>query len=127
MNIRPLVIDDNARAEARRVLDYATSHPYQVGNPTPGDNPCYTAHFNTYRAVFTYTHVGRKVYRHLTVSVPSEKYPSPIAAYSIAVLFGFIGWNGTSYGMPDGWQGVVNEKDHCIVLAQEIFESGNMH
>jgi len=70
--------------------------------------------------VFTHTRVGHKVYRHLTVSVPSEKFPNPIAAYSIAEMFGFVGWDGTSYGMPDGWQGATNQEEHCIVLAQEI-------
>jgi len=37
--IRALVIDETARAQARRVLDHAKAHPYQPGDPKTDQEP----------------------------------------------------------------------------------------
>lgn len=118
--MRPLVVDAAAKATAARVLAYAEAHPYRPGGPVPGDDPNFVARFGTYRAVFTFTHSNGFVYRHLSVSVPSAKYPNPAAAFMIASLFGFTGWDERTIDRaPPGWIMDVNKAEHCIVLAQE--------
>ena len=119
--MRPLIIDDKAKTEANRVIAYAMDHPYHPGQPVPGDNPNFVAQLGTYRCVFTFTHISGKVFRHLSISVPSEKYSNPIAAFMIADLFGFTGWNEQMGGqIPKSWFGQVNEEEHAVVLAQEV-------
>lgn len=124
MKLRPLVIDDRARAEAQRVLDYAGRHHYTpYRDPVPGDNPAFVAHFGTYRAVFTYTRSQGGVWRHLSISIPAprNKYPNPAAAFTIAELFGFTGWDQRTLDrLPHGWIGNTNEQEHSIVLAQAV-------
>lgn len=118
--IRPLIINDEARATAARVVAYAQAHPYRPGDPVPGDDSNFVANFDTYRAVFTFTHSDGHIYRHLSISVPSLKFANPAAAFMIAGLFGFIGWDERTIDRaPDGWMIDVNEAEHCIVLAQE--------
>ena len=117
---RPLIIDDAARAKAASVLAYAEAHPYHSGDPIPGDDPNLVAEFDTYRAVFTFTHSGGAIYRHLSLSVPGTKYANPAAAFAIASLFGFTGWDEHTIDLiPEGWLMDVNEAEHCVVLAQE--------
>ena len=119
MKLRPLIIDDAAKATAARVLAYAENHPYRSGQPTPGDNPNFVAEFGTYRAVFTFTHADGLIYRHLSISVPGTKFPNPAAAFMIATLFGFTGWDErTIHRPPEGWLMDINDSDHCVVLAQ---------
>ena len=119
---RPLIIDDAAKAKVAKVVAYAMDHPYRPGDPTPGDNPNFVVMLDTYRCVFTFTRMAdEKVYRHLSISVPSAKYPHPIAAFTIADLFGFTGYDLQAAPMRpgDGWIMQVNENEHCIALAQE--------
>jgi hypothetical protein len=111
--MRPLIIDDAARAEAARVLAYAKANPYRTGDPVPGDDPRFVAYFGTYRAVFTYTHSDGLIFRHLTISVPSDKYPNVIAAFAIADLFGFT-------GHAESWSIDVNKAEHCVVVVQPV-------
>lgn len=118
--MRALLIDEHAKAAVKKVLDYAAAHPYYLpaAGIVPGDDPRYVAHLSSYHCVFTFTNVHGEVWRHLTISVPSENYPNPIAAYTIAELFGFTGWDQKSADPPTGWQIAVNKDEHCIVLAQ---------
>lgn len=84
--IRPLVIDDAARAEAQRIIEFAEHHPYIPGltNP-PGLNPSHVGQLNEYRVVFSITHNACLRFRHISISVPVKgKYPNPIAAFMIA-------------------------------------------
>lgn len=128
--MRPLVIDDVARAKVQRVLDHAQKREawYEViygrsQQSTPGDDSRYSTHLGTYRCVFTYTldAVHGQLFRHLSISVPSEKYPHVAAVLAIAELFGFTGWDGRRIDrLPEGWIGSVDERQHCIVIAQEL-------
>ncbi len=119
--IRPLILDEEAKAKAAAVMAYAEAHPYR---PAPGlipagDNPRFVANFAYgYRAVFTYTH-SERVWRHLSVSAPNGKYLNPIAVFMIARLFGFTGWDGRSNQCPDDWGMWSNKDEHCVVLVQE--------
>jgi hypothetical protein len=118
---RVLVIDDVARAKAARVLAHAEANPYRPGDPVPGDQPGFVAHFGDYRSVFTYTHADRLIFRHLTVSVPTpRKYPNPIAVFEIANLFGFTGHTGISDTPPRDWKWEANLAERCIVVLQAI-------
>jgi hypothetical protein len=118
--MRALLIDDEAKAKVKKVVDYAHAHPYYLpaAGIVPGDNSSYVAHLGTFRCVFTFTHIKGEVWRHLSISVPSHSYPNPFAAYTIAELFGFTGWDGKSSTPPTNWQIAVNKDEHCIVLAQ---------
>lgn len=124
--MRALVIDDTAKAKVAKVLTYAEEprHHYFVGAGAktwqipPGDNPQHVAHLDSFRCVFSITKADGETWRHLSISVPSEKYPNPFAAYTIAEMFGFTGWDGKSIDFPAGWIGKVSEEEHCIVLGQ---------
>jgi hypothetical protein len=126
--MRALVIDDVAKAKVAKVLAYAEEprHFYVVGpggkswQKTPGDNPQHVAHLDTFRCVFSITKSDGKTWRHLSISVPSEKYPNPFAAYTIAEMFGFTGWDGKSQVIPAEWLAKISEEEHCIVIAQEL-------
>jgi hypothetical protein len=118
---RSLIIDDVARAKAARVLAHAEANPYLPGDPVPGDQPGFVAHFGSYRSVFTYTHTHWLIFRHLTVSVPTPgKYPNPIAVFEIANLFGFTGHDGISDTPPVDWRWDVKPDENCIVVLQAM-------
>ena len=119
--MRPLIIGPEAKAEAARVRAHAEANHYHLGQATPGDDPRYVARLGTYRAVFTVTHVDGLLYRHLSVSVPSKKYPNPAAVFMIADLFGFTGWSPDApFAHGDEWIMNVHKQEHCVVVAQPI-------
>jgi hypothetical protein len=117
--IRALVIDDTSRDRARAIVAYAETHPYHIGGASPGNDPGCVAQFGTYRTVFSFTHAEGRVFRHLSVSVPSQKLPHPVACFAIASLFGFTGWDPETNAAPDGWQVAPHPSEHCVVLIQE--------
>jgi hypothetical protein len=120
--MRALLIDDETRAKVQRVLDYALDpkHWYRPSKDSriPGDDERFIARLNTFRCVFTVTENQGMIFRHLSISVPSQDYPNPIAAFTIAEMFGFTGWDGKSVRPPRGWMIHVDEVDHCIQLGQ---------
>lgn len=120
--MRALIIDEETRAKVSAVEEFADSNWYRPGRSetVPGDDPRHTVMLNTYRCVFSYTAMRGALFRHLSVSVPSDKFPNPIAVYAIAELFGFTGWDGQSEEPPETWMLNVNKVEHCIVVAQEI-------
>lgn len=121
MRMRPLVIDDAARAAIARIVAYAKGHPYRKGDMPPGLNSNHVVVLSTYRVVFSFTEAGGERFRHLSISVPSNLYPNPASAFMLASEFGFTGWDQTDIDKtPDGWGVRVDEKDHCIILAQII-------
>jgi hypothetical protein len=88
----------------------------------PGADAHYVVELNTFRCVFSFTQIGPPgtLYRHLSVSIPGEKYPGPLAFYTIAELFGFTGWDGESEEPAKDWLLDLNRDEHCLVLAQKI-------
>jgi hypothetical protein len=119
------VLDEFAQAGIKRVLRHAMApqHWYRPKKDAriPGDDPQFVAHIRDgYRCVFTITQTEGTIFRHLTISVPSEdKYPNIVAAFLIAQEFGFVGWDGKTIDvLPPGWMGDVNKVDHCITLVQ---------
>jgi hypothetical protein len=130
--MRTLRIDDKARAKIARLVEHAKNHPYRLGDPVPGDNPDFVVHLDTYRCVFTFTVADAPdddfIFRHLSISVPAEgKYPHPMAAFTIATLFGFTGWDGITEAMPDSWAGGPYEEDGCVILAQPLEEARTLN
>ena len=148
MKLRPLILDDKAKAAVQCLRDFAEkpANWYLIGpggrsSFTPGDLPQYRVFLGSYRCVFTWTrqHDGR-LFRHLSISVPSERYPNPIVAFEIAKLFGFTGRESPLVEAPDGvlsvqhvdtrsavekaaaagWLLNISKEDRCIVIAQEI-------
>jgi hypothetical protein len=130
--MRALLIDEEASARACTVVAYARQrqHWYLVGDggktaagSVPGDNPRHVAQFfDGYRTAFSFTRAGGKLYRHLTISVPS-KLPNPIAAFQLAELFGFTGWNESMGMRPSGdWIIGPHKSEHCVVIVQEVNE-----
>ena len=126
--MRALVIDETAKEKVKAVTDFAwrPENYYRVAKDgftfqrPPGDDPRHVALLDTFRCAFSITTQGKDTFRHLSISVPSEKYPNPFAAFTIAEMFGFTGWDGRSGKMPEGWLGRVSEEEHCIVLAQKV-------
>lgn len=122
--MRALLIDDAARAKVAEVEEFAFKNWYRPGKSEtiPGDDERHLVMLNTYRCVFSYTLSPQdNLWRHLSISVPSEHYPNPFIVYTIAELFGFTGWNGQNVApAPPGWRVAINETERCIVLAQPV-------
>jgi len=121
---RALLIDDKAKAEVARVVAYAMDHPYHPSRTksVPGDDPGHVVYLQTYKCVFTFTHSSGKVFRHLTISVPAkDKFPHPIAAFMIAEMFGFTGYDDKHKPGAPGpdWMVDVKNNEGCVMLAQE--------
>jgi hypothetical protein len=75
--MRPLIIDDQARAAVAEVLEHALEEQnyYEPGISAqpPGEDPRHCVLLNTYRCVFSITRdPERKLYRHLSISVPAK-------------------------------------------------------
>lgn len=122
MNTRPLLIGPDEKARAAAIMAHAEANPYTpgAGAATPGDNKAFVGEFNTYRTVFTYTHLKGDVFRHLSVSVPGGHYPNPFAVWLLAETFGFTGWDGVSGEVPKNWQVHLKEDEHCVVVVQKM-------
>jgi hypothetical protein len=120
--MRALIIDDTAKTEIARVKTHAEAHHYTPGAwKVPGDDPRYVAKLGSYRVVFTITHAGHDVFRHLSVSVPGNKYPNPAAVFLIAHEFGFTGWDEKVPGDPGpDWVVGPHKHDRCVVVAQDF-------
>lgn len=128
--MRALVIDDFAKAAVQRVVDFATlpENWYRPGitSLVPGEDPRFVAHLKDgFRAVFTISKFpDGLVLRHLSISVNSDKLPHIAAAFTIAEMFGFSGWDGkTLHRIPDGWMSSVNKAENCVVLGQPYDEA----
>lgn len=132
--MRALVIGPEERAATVKVVAYAMEpeHWYRLplpeGGPVAGDNPNFVVTIPMgYRCVFTWTEHENRLWRHLTVSVDSDKYPSPEAVVEIARLFGFTGAEDEALPRIEtmmaehGWlMSIGHRGEHCIALAQAL-------
>lgn len=136
--MRPLLIDDNVKAAVENVVAWATrpDHYYEVDKrprpAPPGDDPHHVVFIpHGFRVVFSITRADRKLWRHISISIPTEKWPHPMACMSIAELFGFTGFcledcekeyaaGSRRDPIPDGWLIAKDDNDHCITIAQEL-------
>jgi len=122
--MRALVINKEVEAGAKRVIDFARGnvyHPHQSEN-IPGHDPRFVLQVpNGYRCVFSFTQApDGSLWRHLTVSVDGKGYPHPAAAFMLASVFGFTGYDVARPGKPppQDWIFSANEGEHCVVVAQ---------
>ena len=119
-----LVIDDAAKAAIKAVIDYAQLHHYDNAmrerGLAPGNDERFVARISNYRAVFTLTEAGEKLFRHLSVSVGDrQRLPHPIACCMLASEFGFIGWSEKKYrDIPQDWI-VDTIEPGAITIVQE--------
>jgi hypothetical protein len=120
MRMRPLIIDEAARAAIAKVLDYAKDHHFHQGDPPATLDSNYCVELSTYRVIFTFTNAGGALFRHMTISVPDKNlYPNPASAFMLAHEFGYTGWDQTMRP-PLDWGIKVDEEHHCIVIAQKL-------
>lgn len=99
---------------------YKPFERYEAKLNVPGDNKRHIAQLNDFRCVFSITQDRTgKLYRDLSISVPSDKYPHQLAAFTIAGMFGFTGWDGGLLP-PEQWLIRVDEQEHCVRLCQEV-------
>jgi hypothetical protein len=126
--MRALTIDKASKDKVAAVRAYAEQpmNTWLVGEggkaaDPPGNKPEHTCYLDTYRCIFSITKDSKGTYRHLSVSIPDSNYPHPLAAYTIAELFGFTGWDGTTWDrVPESWHIHINSNDRCIVVFQKI-------
>jgi hypothetical protein len=121
--VRPLIIDDVAKARAAKLRAYAEQpehHYTPYVDAVPGDQPEFQLQLNTYKCVFTITKSPRdgSLVRHLSISIPAAgSYANPVAVFAIADLLGFTGWDGADKAGKD-WTVGMHETERCIVVAQ---------
>jgi len=118
-----LVIDAEAQAKVDQVLVHALANPYYLASgKAPGGDPRHCVELNTFHCVFSLSidDAGGR-WRHLSISVPSEKYPNPVAVSEIAGLFGFSRHeDGVEARVIAGaWLTRVDLLDHCIIVAEK--------
>lgn len=100
MRIRPLIIDEQAKAEIKRLIDYAEANIVSLielhrikygGAPQAGDNPQRVCMLKMgYRCVFSIDEQPSGIYRDLSVSVSGDgEAPSIPAMCMIMQEFGF--------------------------------------
>jgi hypothetical protein len=120
------VFDDQARAKARQIREFAEKPEnwFSIDGSDrdlkiPGNDPRRVANLNTYRCVLWITKALAESHRHLSisVSVPSSGFPNPYAAFLIAELFGFEGWDGKTLKPGPDWSINANHAEHCVLFA----------
>jgi hypothetical protein len=131
--MRVLIIDglaiekvEKLRAFAERPENYHLVGADGKSNMVPGDLAEYVTHLEQgFLCVFTITKTDMGTYRHLSISVDRKnKYPSARAAYTIAEMFGFTGWDGHSEAVPASWIAKLEKESEAIVFAQLVAPNG---
>ena len=97
--MRALIIDENAKNQIRKLIEYAEHKPVSLqdmqdtlsGKKKPiGDNLMHVLHlFQGYRVVYSEENQPMGLCRHLSISVEGDKYPHPVACEEILKEFGF--------------------------------------
>lgn len=122
--MRMLVINDEVKAKAARIIEHANLFPYYPGKSIPGDHPNHVGMFNSYRVVYSLTVVGGVAHRHLSISLPDARpphvFPNPMAVFTIADLFGFTGWDHKSETPPETWAMEIDREHPTVILLQII-------
>lgn len=129
---RPLLVDDQFRAECRRLREFAEDpknwYLFEESDWVPGNRPEYVLESDYgYRAVFTITHAPGfrpEPFRHLSVSVPTEgKMPHHIVVFTLAHWLGFTGASVEDdvAVRPGKWGLGIDDNEGCVVV-QEIYQ-----
>ena len=134
--MRALIVGPDEKAAITKLVAFAEQpeHWYFPGSDfIPGNNPDYVVSVpQGFRCVFTFTKKGGTVFRHLTISVPGARYPTPEASIMLALEFGFtsrfkVSSNAMTYDLMakmehDGWLFSADPDEHCVVLLQPVEE-----
>jgi hypothetical protein len=125
MKERPLIIDDQLKAEISVMVRYAAADHYIPGESAepPGDDPLHVLITDFgYRCVFSFTQMPTGLYRDLSISVLTKgKWPNPFTAYTLAELFGFTGWDKrTIEPSPKSWMIAKDIHFDAIRFAQQV-------
>lgn len=96
--MRILVLTPDVEAAARAVVDFARRpenhfRPLEPGATSPGDKAEHClllGPFRDFRCVFSFTELEGKLWRHLSISVPTS-LPNSVMCAEIAKLFEFEG------------------------------------
>lgn len=100
---------------------------YHVGmvDWVPGNRPEFVLELSGgFRVVLSVTVVPQapRPLLHMSMSVPGDRYPHPLAVWNMAHVLGFTGatmQDDLVIG-PGAWAIAVNEEDHCIVVQQPL-------
>lgn len=128
--IRPLILGPTERAAIQEVVTFAARpenyyRPFAGHTGPPGDKESYIREIGlpdrTYRCVYSITVASNgQFFRHLSISIPGMKEkslaPNPLACWTLAVAYGFTGWDGVSQYPPSAW--TVELPDFCVAIAQ---------
>lgn len=123
------LITPELKDDLRRCREYAEApdHWYRPGPDAvpPGDIPEHVFNSGTVRAVFSWTLIKEKTYRHLSVSTGAPgRYPLPVVVFTLADMFGFTGGTRTEDGVvktpAQGWGMQADQQYECIVVVQEV-------
>ena len=128
--MRPLIIDDQAKARAAQVVAYAQSNVRRIAEldeatktgAAPGDEANFTCHILAgFKCVFTIDEVKEVggLCRHLSVSVDGGKWPHEAAVQEIAKLFG-ISVQLFPTPVPGDWKLWLEKEVKAINLLQPI-------
>jgi hypothetical protein len=127
--MRPLLIDEKVLAAVMTVREHAEAPenlyvPGQSPQP-PGDDARHVVLIPVgFRCVFSITRrlADAGLYRHLTISVEAgDRYPNEAAAFMLASMFGFTGWDERALRVPGAdWKFGVNHDEHCVVVIQDL-------
>jgi hypothetical protein len=125
--VRPLVINDEVKANISRVVDYAflPENYYEPGvSPQPpGDDARHVVLIPFgFRCVLSITKHDGQRFADLSISVDSMKYPNQFATWMLADLFGFTGWDGVSDAPPRDWMMHASKEEYCVRVAQLLKE-----
>lgn len=130
--MRVLIIGPDEQAAIRKLVAYAMDpqHFFLPGSGIiPGDDPNHVVRVpDGYRCVFTLTKHERKLFRHLSISVPRQgMMPSPEACVALAKEFGFTssddGLDLIARIEQDGWLVQPDKGENCIVMVQPTMEA----
>lgn len=127
MNVRPLFLTPENKDKAAQVLEFAERPENWYHHPgsswVPGDRSEFVTRIDTYRCVYTHTVSRGRHYRHLSISVPArEKFPNPVAVFTLATFFGFTGARMVEDVAAEpgtDWMFEPNHEEKCVMVVQE--------
>lgn len=125
MELRPLLIDKALQRKIAKIVAYARAHIYIPGETmVPGDVPAQVLKTTFgYRCVFSLTKDPRtgELYRDLSISVSGKgNYANPVAAFTLASLFGLTGYQADSFNPGPDWLINKDVNYEAIRIIQKI-------
>lgn len=131
MPLRALIINDELRQAVADVMAFAMrpENLYVPGEGVvpPGDRKEMVIRTGGYRIVFsiTWDKENKIKWKHLSMSVPGDKFPHPAAIAEVATLFGFDLRYGTDGMLKKGDQVLIDaNQEEGFVAVAEVWSGG---